>query len=132
MPRATKVDKHMQAKSLLRGLGKHFPKEGKHKVGGKPRSRGELVALVQAHLDAMHEVDVARAAFRASVAKERALAKRVKAATGPIRDYVRNAFGPDLAVLADFGLKIAKKPGPKTVAAKLAGVQKRQAARDAS
>jgi hypothetical protein len=131
MPRATKLDKLTQAKSRLHGLTKHFPKQGKAKVGGKAVSRAELIALFQGHLDAMDDVDAARIALVMAVAKERALAKRVKATTEALTAWVSMVFGPDVAVWADFGLKIAKKPGPKTAAAKLAGVQKRRAARDA-
>ena len=131
MPRIPKVDKLMQATSAIRGLTKHFPKEGKLGVGGKAMSRAGVIALFQAHLDAMQEVDRARAALRTSVTKERALAKRAKATRVLLKDCLRSRFGTDLEVWGDFGLKLSKKPGPKTVAAKLAGVRKREAARAA-
>jgi hypothetical protein len=132
MPRATKIDKLTHARNVLRGLTKHYPAHGRPRIGGKPFSRAELIALFQGHLDAMQEVETARIAFVVAVAKERVLAKRVKVTTVALRAFLSNVFGPSLAVWAEFGLQLAKKPGPKTVAGKVAGVRKRQAARDAS
>jgi hypothetical protein len=131
MPRSTKVAKVNEALSVIAGLTEHFPNEGKLSVGGKAISRAALVAIFQGHLDAIHEVEAALAAFQAAVRKERAIAKRTKTTRALLRSTLRSKFGTDVRVWADFGLKLAKKPGPKTVASKLAGVRKREAARGA-
>jgi hypothetical protein len=117
--------------SAIGGLSTHFTGREKYKVGGKRYTPRELAAVYQAHLDAIHEVTVALAAYTAAVRKERSLGRRARSLTLLLKTTVSVEFGPDPGAWAAFGWALPKKPGPKTVAAKLQGVRKREAARAA-
>ncbi len=100
-------------------------------MNGKAYSRQELAAFFQAEVDAVDAIRTARAALAAAVSKERAIARRVTARIPLFRDGLVQLFGASPEVLSDFGWTVPKKPGPKTVAGKLAGVLKAKATREA-
>jgi hypothetical protein len=129
MPRISKVNKLTRANSIISGLSKHFALRTRRRIAGKRYSQREMVAVFQAHLDAIRGVDAARIALSVAVKKEQALARRVKALTEELRSFIANEYGERPDVLADFGWRLPRKPGPQTVAAKLAGVEKRRLAR---
>jgi hypothetical protein len=129
MPRISKLAKLTRARSITSGLFKHFAPRIKHRIAGNRYSQREMIAVFQSHLEAIEEVDAARARLGAAVQKERALGRRADALSMELKAFIENRFGANVVVLADFGWRPPKKPGPKTVAAKLAGVKKREAKR---
>jgi len=131
MPRISKAAKLAKAKSLMGGVSKHLLKHSTYRMGGDLYSPKELVDLFRSHMDALDEVDAARNRFAVAVAAERALAKRVVRIDQLLKGRIQSDVGFRADVWADFGWRLPKPPGPKTAAAKAAGVRKRQAARGA-
>ncbi|HEV3189179.1 MAG TPA: hypothetical protein VGY54_01710 [Polyangiaceae bacterium] len=131
MPRLSKTAKQARAASILQGLAKHFALRSSYELGGKVYTREALAGVFQAHADAVRAVDAAHAAVAVAVAKERALAKKVVHLTRMLKLAVDAEFGPAPRVWAEFGWEVPKKPGPKTVKAKLEGAEKVRATRAA-
>jgi len=131
MPRLSKVTKFARTVSVIDGLTKRMKPSEPYVLSGKRFTQAQLLAVFRAHRDALSGVDHARARFRAAVAKERKAAAEAAATTARLKAWVANEFGLDLAVWADFGWVLPKKPGPKTVGGKARGVAKRAAAREA-
>jgi hypothetical protein len=132
MPRLAKVTKRSRAFRIMAGLAKHFPVgAGPHRLGGVPYDPEQLAAVFQAQIDAVAAVDAARAALTDAVARERAAARRATELTRDLKMVVRSRFGFSAARWAEFGWELPKKPGPKTVKAKLQGADKARATRKA-
>jgi hypothetical protein len=124
MSKTSKVVKRAQAARVIAGISKHFAGKTGIDVGGKRYTPKQLVGLFQSHIDAIEEVDAAHAAGAVAVAKERKAALRVRDATRYLKMVVEVEFGPDAVAWDDFGWELPKKPGPKTVEAKLEGARK--------
>jgi len=131
MPRTSQLTRGQRASKVISGVEKRFPRRETYLLDGKPYSRDEIVAVFRDAVDALGAIQAARAALAAAIAKERATARRVQALMPRIVAYVGERFGSSADVFADFGWKLPKKPGPKTTAAKLAGLVKGQATRKA-
>jgi hypothetical protein len=131
MPKTSQVIRQIRAANVVAGIRKHMPPGRKVYLDGKAYTSKELIALFQEQVDAIDAVRSARAALTAAVRKERVVAKKVNAATLGLQSIVRPMFALGSAALADFGWAPPKKPGPKTTAAKLAGVLKAAATRKA-
>jgi hypothetical protein len=129
MPKISQTTRQIRAANVVAGIRKHMPSGKKVYVDGKAYTPTGLAALFQEQVDAIDAVRSARGALAAAVSKERAVAKKVNEATLDLRSTLFNMFTP--VVLADFGWARPKKPGPKTTAAKLAGVLKAAATRKA-
>jgi hypothetical protein len=125
MPRIPKVNKVAQALDVIAGLEKRFTAKKRYAVGGKLRTRRQLVALYQSQIDALTEVDRLRAQLRGALAKERAIAEQVAETTADLKLVVMTLYGHNVSSWGDFGWKLHKKPGPKTAQAKAEGVRKR-------
>ena len=70
-------------------------------------------------------------ALAVAASRERKIGREVARFTQNFKVAVTVHCGSSAEVLGDFGWKVPKKPGPKTTAAKLAGVLKGQATRKA-
>jgi hypothetical protein len=129
MPREAKATKRRGARNVLAGLAKHF--EGQTlKLGGPTFSPEQLRAVFQGQLDAIAAVDTARAGLSVAVANERKAAKEAHWFARRLKMYVLALFGSSAAEeLASFGWQAPKKPGPKTVMAKLEGAVKARSTR---
>ncbi len=66
-----------------------------------------------------------------AVAKEGALARELVLFTQSLKARVRAYYGSAPTVLADFGWKAPKKPGPKSAAVKAKSAEKARATRKA-
>ena len=82
-------------------------------------------ASTVARLAAIQRVRQAHADYQAALAAERRMRKPMQALTVDVRRAVMRELSP--SGFPDFGWKTPRKPGPKTVASKLAGVEKRDA-----
>jgi hypothetical protein len=131
MPKITKTEKRARARDAIAGLKKHFGPGEIKQLGGKATTRDGLVAVLQEHLDALAAVDAATVALRVAVARESALDRRVRALVRLLQHLVVSRLGADHAIFGDFGWKVPKKPGPKTVAAKAEGARKAELTRAA-
>jgi hypothetical protein len=123
MSKESAITKAERARRVLRGLKQLFKDSPVLRVDGVPYRRAQIEALFRAHLAAIDEKAARYAAYRQAVAAERAIARKTNAMWIDLYVAVLGRFGR--AKLPVLGMKLHRKPGPKTVAAKLAGVQKR-------
>jgi hypothetical protein len=130
MAKQSQTQKRIDAANLVAGIQKHCARNQTYWISGKSYSYEEYVAFFQAQVDALDAITSARSALMGAVAKERAVAKKVGKELPLLRTVLAHQFGAAV-LLADFGIKPRKKPGPKTVAAKVAGVLKARATREA-
>jgi hypothetical protein len=131
MPRTSHATKRARARNLLAGLAKRVSPRDEVLIEGQVFSRRQLTALFQEHLDAIEAIHAARAALSVAVAEERVIAARVWAVSQGFQAYVSSVIGKTADIFNDFGFEVPKKPGPKTVAGKLAGSRKSAATRAA-
>jgi hypothetical protein len=131
MPRKTKLMKRDALRRLLSGIAKRFPPAREFVLEQKKYTRAELAAVFEAHLRALDAVDQAHAAHRAALRKEDEAGRAAHHLAQVLQRLVAGELGRRLGVLADFGWKVPKKPGPKTTKAKLAGTTKARATREA-
>jgi len=131
MPKTSQLQRRTRAANVVAGIQKRLPRDETYSLNGKAYSHEELAAFFQAQVDALDAIRSARAVLASAVAKERAVSRRVTARVPSFRDLIAQRFGMRPDALSDFGWTVPKKPGPKTVAGKLAGVEKARATRKA-
>jgi hypothetical protein len=131
MPKISETTKLAQATGILKGLAKRFKPREKVMIAGTVYTLAELTAIVQGHLTVLTELRTLRAALAGKVQEERATAKRVSELRAELLLFVSSTFGRSPVAFADFGFQLPKKPGPKTLAGKVHGVQQQRAPREA-
>ncbi|HEY2515191.1 MAG TPA: hypothetical protein VGI39_30200 [Polyangiaceae bacterium] len=131
MPKTSQVTKAARAEAILKGVEKRLVAMKSVSIDGKARSINQVRSIYRAYLDSLEEVRRARNVLEVAIDRERAAAARMDAFTPMLRWAVEVYLGKKHEVLGDFGWVAPKKPGPKTIAAKRAGVVKREAAREA-
>lgn len=131
MPRKSKSQDRIAVTRLLQGIAKHFTDGLPVVLGGKSYTPAELAAVFQAHLDAIDAVTTARAQLATAILRRRGAARRAGEATRLLKLRVAGTDGFSATVWADFGWQVPKKPGPKTVMAKVVGAAKARATREA-
>ena len=129
MPKMSKAMRAVRAMGIIAGIEKRFGRRNILALGGRQYTPGELAAVFQSQIDAVDQVDAAHAAVVNAVAREREIARTVRNLTRLLRFWIGAEFGSDAEAWADFGLTAPKKPGPKTVEAKLAGAERARATR---
>jgi hypothetical protein len=130
MPVQSKLEKQEIARGAIRGVKKRFGGFAGVMIHGKKYTPAEIVAFYEKHLAAMEDIRKTWIAWQLAIRAERALRRPAATMTLGLRTVVRQQFG--LEAYADFSWPKPKKPGPKTVRAKLAGVQKRAKKRQAT
>ncbi|HEY3819589.1 MAG TPA: hypothetical protein VGL81_20615 [Polyangiaceae bacterium] len=115
--------------ALSKGVKKRWLAGGPVSVNGKEYSPQEILDELQALLDSHTKTVQAHGAWRAQVAKQRALEKSRHAFVNALEVAARLRHGEKLDVLADFGLDAMKKPGPKSVHVKAEAAEKGKATR---
>jgi hypothetical protein len=117
---------------MIGGIDKHFTDPKPMTIGGKQTTPMALKAIFQADIDATNEVDGARMAWLAAVAKARdarALAAQTRSA---VKAYLVGLYGPEAAgVIGDFGFPASKAPGQKSVKTKAVAIERSAATRKA-
>jgi hypothetical protein len=115
---------------LIDGILAHFAASDAIVLRGKRYTRDDLVRLLQQRIDVTPPIERARAAWRALVAKERAVLAETNPVVTLLRRYIQLVHGDAHEVLAKFGMKPDKrrKLGIDEVAA---AVEKRLATRKA-
>jgi hypothetical protein len=130
MSRIGAITKAERARQVIGGLGKAFDPGAKVVLGGKTYLQDEVIAIFRAHLAAIDAKKSRYAAYQQAVAEERALAKQTADLWQSLTNLVRVTVAK--TKLPVMGIRARKKPGPKTVAAKAAGVEKRAKKRRAT
>jgi hypothetical protein len=123
MSKESDLTKRTMASRLVMGLKKHLKPDDKLMLAGVVYTRDEIIAVFEEHTTAIDDKRKRYAAYRSEVARERKLAKRSLGLYHTLHTVLGNLFG--WVNLGRFGMKEHKKPGPKTLQSKLAGVQKR-------
>jgi hypothetical protein len=123
MPVQTKIEKLSNAHCVVRGLKKHYVRGDVLMLDGAALERDEVIARFDEQVAAIDGVLQAWGAWQAALRRERGLREPMRNLTTSLKarvwvDKTRSAY-------AAFGWPTPKKPGPKTAAAKFAGVQKR-------
>jgi hypothetical protein len=129
MPKTSQTAKRLALAQLVTGMKKRLPRGDTYWMNGKPYAHAELIAFFQSEIDALDAIRAARGALAAAVARERAVYRRVRAELPVMRAALLQRFGPN--ALGEFGVAAPKKPGPKTLAGKVAGAEKSRATRAA-
>ncbi len=123
MSKESAITKLARARNVIQGLRRHFKAREVIRVDGKDFTRAQIIRLFKRHEAAIDAKRRRYDAYLRAVADERALAKATLAMWYGIHNTVSAKLGRKN--LPGFGMREHKKPGPKTVASKLAGVQKR-------
>jgi hypothetical protein len=124
VPVQSKLEKISIAQNVIRGIKKTLAPGEKRSIGGVVYTREELIARYEDHLAKLEAIRQAWAAWQEALAAERSLRKPMTDLTYHLKQTVHGRWG--VRRFGDFGWEVPKKPGPKTVKAKLAGVEKRR------
>lgn len=124
MPVQSRLEKLNNAREVIRGVKKRFEPGRTYPFHGVRLTGEEIIARFEAQLVALDAVRAAWAAWQKALGAERKLRKPLIELTTHLKRLVLMQWGPQAFV--DFGWEPPKKPGPKTVKAKLAGVEKRR------
>ena len=127
MPVQSLLEKVTTAKDVIRGVRKLFGDRPFVWLHGKKATPAEIIARYEEHLASMERVRQARIAYDVALDAERRLRRPMQGLTLAVKAAVLGELGG--GVFPEFGWPKPKKPGPKTVKAKLAGVEKRAAKR---
>ena len=122
-----RLEKVTAATDVVAGVKKHLAKRAFVWVAGKKLTPAAVIAMYEKQLAAIEAVRQAHGRYKLALAAEKRLRRPMQAFTVSLKGMVMNELGP--ANARDFGWKAPGKPGPKTVEAKLAGVEKRAARR---
>ena len=123
MPVLTKLEKVTTARNIIAGLRKRYPPGAVLMRLGRRYVREDLIALFEEQLAAIGDVETTWAAWQDALMREERLRGPAREAEVAVRDAVYNQHGA--AGSRDFGWEPPKKTGPKTVASKMAGIEKR-------
>jgi hypothetical protein len=109
MPNLTKAEKLKRDRGAITGLRKYFADQTLT-LRQKRYTCEELVAVFEAHLRALADVDERTVEQRVAVQKERNLEKRVSALASSVKSLASGRFGAGAAELREFGREPDKKP----------------------
>ncbi len=115
-------------RNLIAGIVKHMGKSGTATIGNKKYKGSDLVAILQARIDAFDLVKQTRTAWRKATAEKDAKMAETNDLVAVVRAYFLAVYGDAADILEDFGLA----PRPRktsTVKTKYAAVTKAEATR---
>ena len=119
------------AGQLIAGTQKHFATIAALMFASGSFTPAEVEAQLQLLVTLRTDVDNAKAALEAKLAKETAQAAALRAFMRAYVQFVKTTFSKSPDVLADFGLKAKKARAPLTVEQKAAAAAKSKATRSA-
>jgi hypothetical protein len=129
-PKNNRLDMTSSDQKLADGLGKHGSGIPTILIGGTPQAVTDIVATLQARINAAHAVLTSRATWQNAVVTDRAERMKTKAYVSGLKQALLVAFAGQVDVLADFGLT-SRKPRVATPEAKVAAAAKAKATRAA-
>jgi hypothetical protein len=118
------------AEQLIAGTNKHLANTAQVLLAGGSFSPAQITARLQALANLRNDVNAAKALTNAKLAVEKTDMPALRVFLDAFVSFVKAAFGNQLDVLADFGLR-PKARTPLTVEAKTAAAAKRKATRAA-
>ena len=121
----SKIEKLTTAREVMQGVSKHLADRSVLTVAGNKVTPDEIIARYQAQIAAIDRVRETLAVYKTALAAEKRMRRPMQKFTVDFKQVVLMELGPDK--LPAFGWKAPKPPGPKTVASKMAGVEKRAA-----
>jgi hypothetical protein len=121
----SRIEKLTTARDVSQGVSKLLADRDVLTVAGKAVTPAEILARYQAQMAAMDRVRETWVVYKTALAAEKRMRRPMQKLTVDLKQTVWVELGPEK--FPAFGWKKPKKPGPKTVASKLAGVQKRAA-----
>ena len=123
MSRIGAITKAERARQVVQSLKAVFTSGDTVVLRGKTYALDEVIGVFQAHLAALDAKTSRYAEYQAAVASEQALAKQTADLWQALTNVVRNQVPK--TKLPVMGIRARRKPGPRTVEAKAAGVDKR-------
>jgi hypothetical protein len=130
MARQTKRQKGEKHRQLIKGVKKHWMTQGTMVFAGKKYTPAQVLRRLQSFIDEQDTTARKRAEWRAQVKRERALEKELGPLVSGVESRALALYGPEAREVSDFGIQRGK-PGPKTLPAKVAMVEKARATRAA-
>jgi hypothetical protein len=118
-------------KQFIVGIGKRLQNVQSLAIAGKVYAPADLVKLFQQQIDAADAIDAARAKLHDVTQAFRGLSTSLVPILNGFRHQIRNIFGDQAEVLANFGIAPVKQPATPTVEQKAAAAAKRKATRQA-
>jgi hypothetical protein len=115
---------------LVAGIKKVLANSPPLPLGSQPASIADIVSMLEARLAAAGPVVTAKEAWKAEVAKERALLKQSEPTVSALRKYLEVAFGKNPETLAEFGI-VVKQPRALTSEQLAKKAEKARATREA-
>jgi len=123
MSKESSVTKLARAHAVVKGLKKAYGPGDRIVLDGVAHARDDLVDLFESQIAAILDKKLRYAEYRGAVKVEREVGKRARATWVSLHRATSAMKGA--AELLVLGMKPRGKPGPKTLQAKLASVQKR-------
>jgi hypothetical protein len=114
---------------LIVGLKKHDGTLTSLVIDGKPYQTADVIAVVQARVDAAQAVVDSRATWQANVLADKAERAKARTFMSGLVQALRVAFGNSVDVLADFGLAPHKPRAVRTPEEKAKATAKAKATR---
>jgi hypothetical protein len=127
MPKVGKLERMAKYRTVLDGVRARMP-HGPLKLEGKDSTRQEVEDALQGMLDEMAETDRLYRTYLLQVRRERQREKALQPIVRAVQTWAKVTQQPGASTNLAFAIK-AGKPGPKTVAAKVAMVEKAKATR---
>ena len=119
-------------KKISEGVDKYFSKVKSLTVGGTTYTPKSLLAVLNAENDASSAVDSTRAQLDAQVVTHRSAKVTAAALRSALKTYILGTYGKKaVQMLGDFGMRVPKAPGARTVDEKSKAVAKTLATRAA-
>jgi len=129
MARQARLQRTTRYVALARGVKKRWMGGGPVSLDGVSYTPQEVLDGLKSLVGAVDDSAHAYAAWRAEVAKQHQLEKALHGFVQGLGVAVRLLYGEDEEALADFGMELVKKTGPKTVEAKAVAAAKGKATR---
>jgi hypothetical protein len=131
MKKKNKTSRMMRDQKLISGLQKHLGTSSGITLLGENRTIAQVVALLQARIDAAGPVAPAHAAWIALVKKERDVVASSDTLVSDLVKYVEVLFSTQPDVLADFGLAPKSRPHALSIEEKSSRLAKARGTRSA-
>ena len=115
---------------IITGIQKHLSNVAPMTFAGTAYTPAQLIAFFQHQIDAINLIASNKAAWKGSIADEKAIKATMTVVLAGFRSYVRQMFAGDSATLADFGI-VTKKRATPTPAARVVAAAKAKSTRTA-
>ena len=126
----SRLSRNVADQKLIDGVEGHMSQLASVPVGGQSMTPADIVAFLQARIDAAKAVEGAKAALAAALKADRDVRAKTSASRSALCRMVVGMFMHSPDVLATFGVS-APKPATTSVAARAVAIAKGKATREA-